>query len=234
MKTKIKLLVIVGLLFCAGNSAMAQMFRYNASGQHFVGNLGNSVWYQADVDDDLVILYNRENRLTYARQTIDGRPSTAADVKSGMLLLERDTWTRALAMRIVNEAFTPAQIREIQRGETMIITMFICSQTGEVMEVSFQFSNRSGYATVPAATFRRIELALKEQLRFTPTADGRRLNFVARGWPHQVVPNLPQRSPDNRPTPPTPPSNNQPSGGSSGPGDSGDNRDRTRETELLF
>jgi len=181
---------------------MAQaFFRYDISRDHF---LARDVWFRADVSESgSVTLSNRENRFTNARQTIDGRPSTTADVRSGMVLLEPDDWTRPLAMQIVNEAFLPQHVREVHPGDPLQITMMICSQTGEIMEVNFRFHRRSGYATVPPNIFWRIEQALKEQLRFTPTADGRRLNFIARTWMHELVP-APRPERRNRLPPPPP------------------------------
>jgi hypothetical protein len=58
--------------------------------------------------------------------------------------------------------------------------MIICSNTGNVKEVEFDFIRTTGYATIPVATYRRLELALKEQVRFPPTAFGRRMNFIVR------------------------------------------------------
>jgi len=199
MKTKIKLLAF-SLLFCTSN-IMAQVFLYDRSGAFFTGGK-DGVFFQADVSESgSVTLYNRANRLTYATHTIDGRP---IELFERIIDTEPDNWTRPLAERIVNDAFSAAERSRIQPGQVLRIAMFICPQTGRVMEVRFGFSNRSGYATIPVDTFRRIELALREQIRFTPTADGRRLNYIFRTWSHQLVPNMPERRNRLPPPPPIP------------------------------
>ena len=241
MRTKIKLLVIVGLLFCTANSLMAQVRLYDTSRAISVGGRP-AVFFQADVaESGGVTLYNRENRLTYVEQTVDGR---LRGLDERIRDLEPNNW-RDLAMRIVREAFTAEQISRIRQGENFSIAMIICPQTGKVMEVNFTFHNRSGYATIPVATFRRIELALKEQIRFTPTTDGRRLNYIFRFWHQELVPSPSRRSPDNRPPPPPPRQPPPQSGGSvggnaGGPGDtpggndpSGGNNNRPTETDIF-
>ena len=241
MKTKIKLLVIVGLLFCAANSVVAQVFFYDRSRAISVGGR-DGVFLQADVaESGLVTLYNRANQLTYTGQTVDGRPRRFDE---RIRDVEPDNWTRDLAMRIVREAFSAEEISRIRQGESFGIAMIISPETGRVIEVNFDFFYRSSYATIPVATFRRIELALIEQIRFTPTADGRRMNYIIRFWSQELVPSPSRRSPDNRPPPP-PPRQPPPSGGSAGgnvggPGDtpggndpSGGNNNRPTETDIF-
>jgi len=216
MKTKIKLLLIVCLLFCASNSIMAQVRLYDTSRAISAGGR-DGVFFQADVSESGgVRLYNRVNRFTYAEQTIDGR---RRGFDEEIRDLVHSDW-RALAMRIVRESFSASEISRIQQGEVMTIAMIICPQTGRVIEVNFGFSNRSGYATIGVPTFWRIERALKEQIRFTPTAEGRRMNYIIRFWNQELVPSPSRRRPSSLippspppssppPNPPLPPNRNQ-------------------------
>jgi len=232
MKTKIKFLVlVVGLLFCASN-VMAQVFLYDQSRAISVGGR-DGVFYQADVPEwGLVTLYNRANQLTYTEQTIDGRIRCLDEMIDDVV---DETWTRPLSLRIVREAFSEAEKNRIERGDRLGIAMVICSQTGRVIEVRFGFHNRSSYATIPVATFRRIELALKEQIWFTPTADGRRMNYIFRYWQQAVVPASPPQSGGN------PGGQGSSQGGNAGgPGDtpggndpSGGNNNRPTETDIF-
>ena len=230
MKTRIKLLAIIGLLFFAGNSVMAQTFLYDRSGPFFTGGK-DGVFFQADVEHGLVTLSSRSSRFTHAEQTVDGRRRRFDE---NIRDLEPDNWTRPLAERIVREAFSAAEISRIQQGDPLGIAMIICPQTGRVIEVNFNFHKRSGYATIPVATFRRIELALREQIRFTSTADGRRMNYIIRFWNQELVPAprperrnrlpppppipIPQSPPPpSSPPPPPPPPHGPPGGGNNQP-----------------
>jgi len=205
MKTKIKLLLIVCLLFCAGN-VMAQTFLYDTSRAISAGGR-DGVFFQADVSESGgVRLYNRVNRFTYAEQTIDGR---RRGFDEEIRDLVHSDW-RTLAMRIVRESFSASEISRIQQGEHLGIVMIICPQTGRVIEVNFSFSNRSGYATIGVPTFWRIERALKEQMRFTPTAEGRRMNYIIRFWHQELVPSPSRRRPSSLIPPAPPPPDNQP------------------------
>ena len=191
---------------------MAQARLYDWSRAISVGGR-DGVFFQADVTRyGLVTLYNRANRFTYAEQTIDGRPRGFDEWIDDVVLFD---WLEPLK-RIVREGFSAAEISRIQQGESIGVALIICPQTGRVIEVFFSLSDRSGYATVPVSTFRRIELALKEQIRFTPTADGRRMNYIYRFWNVEAVPSPSRRSPYHRLISPTPPPPDNPPPGGSG------------------
>ena len=100
-------------------------------------------------------------------------------VRGGGATIERNNRDQMeqLARTIVNNAFTPAE-RQRLRGSRLRLTFYSNSQTGVVDDVEFVFLVDSGFATIPVTTYRRIELELKNRIRFVPTAEGRRRNFL--------------------------------------------------------
>ena len=67
-----------------------------------------------------------------------------------------------------------------------MVSMYIDSTTGKVIEVDFKFINKQGFGTIPLSVYRKIETDLKRQIWFTPTAEGKKMNFLMRGWMHKV------------------------------------------------
>ena len=77
----------------------------------------------------------------------------------------------------MHNAFTPAERQRI-RGERLTVIMYVDSQTGRVDDVRFVFDRIFGFATIPVSVYRRIELELRDRIQFSPTAEGRRRNFL--------------------------------------------------------
>ena len=182
MKTR-NILLLIGLLLYA-SGAMAQTRFYDVTRTFHESGFT----YQADLrGDGMVILYNRDaGRFTDLRQTFrDGRLISEADREISDVTSQ--TFTSTLARQIVRNAFSAAERSRIRPGERLGTTMIICSNTGNIKEVHFRFMRESGYATIPVSTYRRIELELKRQLRFTPSAHGRNFNFIFRGWHTDVT-----------------------------------------------
>ena len=99
----------------------------------------------------------------------------------GIDLTEDDNWTRTKRHSIVKEAFTAAEKQRV-KGRKLTTTIIINSHTGKVDEVYFDFVNFEPYATIPVSVFRKIELELKKNVWFTPTAEGRKLNYILLWW----------------------------------------------------
>lgn len=81
--------------------------------------------------------------------------------------------------------FTPEQ-RERITDDDFGVTMTIYTNTGKVIGVDFSFFHTDPISTIPVSTFRQIELELKEKIWFTPTAEGRKLKFIKRGWWQEI------------------------------------------------
>ncbi|GHT77062.1 hypothetical protein AGMMS50262_17140 [Bacteroidia bacterium] len=172
-------LLIMSLLFYA-TGVLSQTYYYNATKTFNMG----SYTYQCDTDDSyMVTLYNKTNQFTYAPQ----KYKDGTYPKPGVVLkdVEDDTSMQPLVKSIVNNAFTPAQKQKV-KGELLSIAMRINPETGKVIEVEFGFLKNDPFATVDVAIYRSIEMGLKNQISFKPTAEGKKLNYMIRAWMHKV------------------------------------------------
>ncbi|MCE9107943.1 DUF5043 domain-containing protein [Bacteroides pyogenes] len=144
--------------------------------------------YQCDVvqGNKMVTLYNKDNKLTYTDQInkttgkelpLFGNPDDVLD----------DDWTRGKSEKIVNGAFSAAQ-RNAVKGNILIISMYISPETGKVIEVKFNFTcTGDTFATIPVSVYRKIETDLKNNIWFTPTTDGKKLNYIYRSWNQEIT-----------------------------------------------
>ena len=144
---------------------------------------GDGYAYQCDVSSSTVVtLYNKENKLTYVDQIFKDTKEIPG-FKLGFVDVVGDIWTRPKSFSIVNNAFTAEQKKRMKEF-TIGITMYISPETGKVIEVNFTFSKVHPFATIPVSVYRKIEVELKKQIRFTPTKEGKRLNYLMRYWNH--------------------------------------------------
>ena len=176
MKTK----QLILLLFCAGFSfigANAQTYYYNATKTFNE----NGYTYQCDVKYGGVVLYNQTNQFTYQKPKYKNGSLVEPDHWEYIDDVQQDTWTLPLARSIVSNAFSDLEKSRF-KGEPLGITMIISPETGKVIEVNFDFMSDTGYATVSVSTFRQIELNLKNQIWFTPTDEGKKVNYLMRAW----------------------------------------------------
>ena len=142
----------------------------------------NGYAYQCDVSHGLVKLYNKENKLTYVRQIFKDTkevPGFGFDFDD----VVEETWTKPKSLSIVNNAFTAEQ-KQRMGTECVGICMYISPETGKVVEVDFTLATFSPFATSPLSVYRKIEVELKQQIWFTPTKEGKRLNYLMRYWNH--------------------------------------------------
>ncbi|MGP1624237.1 DUF5043 domain-containing protein [Bacteroides heparinolyticus] len=166
------------LIFCTAYT-MAQT-NYYAVTKTFQEN---GYTYQCDVSHGLVKLYNKENKLTYVRQIFKDTkevPGFGFDFDD----VVEETWTRPKSLSIVNNSFTPEQ-KQRMGTQSVGICMYISPETGKVVEVDFTLATFSPFATIPLSVYRKIEIELKQQIWFTPTKDGKRLNYLMRFWMHR-------------------------------------------------
>ena len=96
-----------------------------------------------------------------------------------------DTWTKRKCYSIVNNAFSVTE-KERTKGRKLNICIYIDSETGKVTEVDFYFTTVSPFATIPVSVYRKIELELKKNIWFVPTAEGKRMNFLVRMWSQEI------------------------------------------------
>ena len=171
MKAKISLSIFISLLFCMTDiNAQTRFYdvprTFNEQGFTYVSRLMV----------DFVRLHNKENRwIGVMHKNRDGTPTGFPT--DPVIQIDNDRQMSQLARSIVHNAFTAAE-RQRLRGSRLFVSMYVDSQTGVVDDVEFVFWVTGGFATIPVSTYRRIELELKNRIRFIPTAEGRRRNYI--------------------------------------------------------
>ena len=145
----------------------------------------NGYSYQCDKPDwGLVTLYNKANQYTYAPYEYkDGSP--VKNLENLFPLIKYDNLTEQKCISIVNNAFSPAEKQRI-KGSKADVNMIIDTFTGKVIEVNFSFFYTSPGATISVSTYRALELALKSQIQFTITDNGKKLKFIKRYWRYEI------------------------------------------------
>lgn len=141
--------------------------------------------YQCDVLEGakFVTLYNKENKLNHVDQVIKGTNQVVEELYTPFL--EEDNWTRSKCRDIVNNSFTAGEKQRL-KGREITITMYISSETGRIINVEFQFISTNPFATIPVSVYHKIETELKKSIWFIPNAEGKKVNYIFRGWRQEV------------------------------------------------
>lgn len=125
-----------------------------------------------------ISLYNKENH--------PGRESTyykdgSIFNKEGVELIELTQTTNSLLNSIVDEAFTQAQVEQID-GRRLIIFIDVSSSDGTVTDVYFSFSTNDYYAQIPPEVYREMELRFKNEIQVELTNEGRKVDHCSLAW----------------------------------------------------
>ena len=146
---------------------------------------GDGYIYQCKVVGISAELYNANQQ--FAEQTQKnrrtGKNSSMKD--SYTPKFERDTWTRPKCYSIVRNAFSKEEKQRL-KGQRLTVSLYIHPDTGKVIDVTFSFSNRENFATIPITVYRKIELELKKNIWFVPTEHGKQFNYILLWW-EQIV-----------------------------------------------
>lgn len=183
MKTKIRIFIGLLISFLCSADMFAQTSYYTETKTFHE----NGYVYQCDVvqESKMVTLYNKENQLTYVDQ-IDKTTGKELPLFDELDDVVDDDWTRAKSEEIVNRAFSVEQKKAV-KGRVLLISMYISPETGRVVEVKFETATFCPFAKIPVSVYRQIEVGLKDSIWFTPTADGRKLNYIYRGWNQEIT-----------------------------------------------
>lgn len=185
MKTINKIFTTFGILCLITNTLQAQSGYYSTTKIFYQ----EGYTYQCDVlSSGLVDLYNKNNQYTNERyQNKDGSQVSSDVLLGNVNLIEKDGWTRKKCDEIANKHFSNEDRKRVGNKEYQIV-MTVDTSTGKVIGVLFNFHKDRAFATIPVSTYRKIELDLKNSVWFTPTAEGRKLKFIKRGWMQKVKP----------------------------------------------
>lgn len=135
--------------------------------------------YQCDVDQSrTATLYRKGDKWIYADQVYrdTGKHFTLDEETPDVAETVTDDFI-CMCKSIINSAFSKEQ-KERVKGHTIIISMYINSETGKINEVSFEFMSVGPYATIPISVYSKIEIGIKQKLSFKPTAEGKKLNYI--------------------------------------------------------
>ena len=121
-----------------------------------------------------VDLYNKDNKWV---NTCPKDKNTGEDLEFGVNTLEYDRNMKNVIQSVIYNAFTTEQIKML-RGYRLAAIMSLNSETGKLEEVYFSFYHRDPYAKIPVSVFRKMELELKEKVRFQPTEEGKKLDYI--------------------------------------------------------
>ena len=175
-----KISIFIGLLFNI-IFTIAQTTNYYTISQPLKGP---EYTYQCDVlKGGEVRLYNSKNRWTYTDQMKIGTNVpfyvTPENYEPLMVEDEREAYNDSIYKVNVNDAF--GNYRGKMKSYELFIITCISSETGEISELYFDFSNRTPYATVPISVYREIETKLVG-LKYTLTPLAKTLNYVYQWW----------------------------------------------------
>ena len=176
-------IIFITMLFCATLS-VAQTNYYTTSKTFYE----NGYTYRCDLSASRFLnLYNVYNKWIgqYPSYKSTGERFVVPDV--GIDLFTHASWlaNKEKVENIVKAAFTAAQKQTIT-DEELYIDMYINTETGKIDDVCFSFLNNKPYAYIPVSVYRNIELAIKENIQFVLTDEGRKLNFIY--WWTSVIP----------------------------------------------
>lgn len=140
--------------------------------------------YQCDVDQStqVVHLYNKENKWTYIDHVYrdTGEHYIGPSSLRVTTIIDNPDMTR-IAYDIIDHAFTKSMVKTFE-DYRLTTTMYLDPDSGKVVEVLFRLTTFSPFAKVPLYIFRNMEVQLKEKISFTPTSEGRKLNYIMLSW----------------------------------------------------
>ena len=178
MKTFISLIVYLCYAVCI--NAQSNLYKETKIIQ------GNGYTYQCKVESAFIAnLYNTEQQFVEKAQINRNTGEYSSMTDSYTPQFEMETWTRPKCYAIVRNAFSEEEKQRL-KGKILMISLYIHPDTGKVVDVSFSFSNRENFATIPIDVYRKIELELKKNIWFTPTEHGKQFNYILLWW-KQIV-----------------------------------------------
>lgn len=138
----------------------------------------NGYSYQCDVDQSKgVTLYNKNSKWTNVVQVYKSSGTNFIMDDDCPDVIEFDTWVDPKCDSIVNNAFSVVEKQRVKDNE-LFITMYVNPDTGKVSDVDFFFVTFDPYATIPVSVYRKIEMDIKQYIWFTPTEEGKKLNYI--------------------------------------------------------
>ena len=179
MNMKILISFIVCLCCVTGICAQSNLYKETKQIQ------GQGYTYQCKVIGITAELYNTNQQFIEKNQINRKTGEYSGTTDAYIPQFESDTWTRPKCYSIVSNAFSAEQKQRL-KGQTLVISLYIHPDTGKVIDVSFGFSNRENFATIPIPVYHKMELELKKNIQFVPTEHGKQFNYIFLWWEQKV------------------------------------------------
>lgn len=106
-------------------------------------------------------------------------PEIESDLHMRSVHITSDIDTRLKS--IVDDAFSKEQAESLN-GQRMHIVLNISPIDGQITDVYFNYITISEYADIPIEVYRDMEVRFKNEVHFTPTELGSKLNYCLLSW----------------------------------------------------
>lgn len=145
--------------------------------------IGNCVYFCNSPASELVSLHNKASKNIGIIQKYKDGSSLGPDFIENpiSIYLNDDETIAKKSFDIVHSSFSSEELLKL-KGELLTIELYINSSTGAIDDVVFRFMRNSNYGIIKPEAFRKIETALKNNIQFTLTDEGRKLNYIYLGW----------------------------------------------------
>ncbi len=141
---------------------------------------GKDYTYTCDVKNGVFItLVNNETVYRGCKQIVTS--SNEEVKKEEAPFLKNDDKSHKQLLAVCNSILSQYFTTEAEKKHTtLILNVYINPQTGRIADVKYCFSTNRKYAQLSPDVFRELELCLKQNVLFEPTAEGRKANYIFR------------------------------------------------------
>lgn len=153
----------------------------------------DSFTYICDVDKSRTInLYNQDNVYNTRSPQVNTVTNERAPENREGNYLQSDNLTYNKCISICYNAI-PKELLTPNGEHCFIVSLFIDSQTGQIRDVLFTFVDFENSASISPEVYRQMEVALKKNVCFTPTAEGKKVNYIYRYFTIEMNPDFARR-----------------------------------------
>ena len=152
------------------------------------GSTATYACYDEFPGTDAVVLHNKSNTLTVVKQRkTDGSPMQVEGIKNYYTIppAKYSTIHNTIASFLTAE---DKQRIKNNKNSSVLVSLYINSNTGAVTEVNFFFLTNEVFGTIPPETYYKIETALKKDFSVNMLAEGKKLNYNIYTYTFSYVP----------------------------------------------
>ena len=140
--------------------------------------------YQCDVKYGMVYIYKKDNPFRDIPMLYKGTTEVYGTPENEDIpVIERSSYkANAPKYKAIMQTLFDKHHGKLESDRSLIVTLFLDSQTGKVREVEFSFYDEASFGIIPIEDFIRVEQELKEKIQITPTSEGKMLNYIFFCW----------------------------------------------------